>query len=129
MLYPKWKQALVQASANSALTGTLKVALIDTGTYTYSATHEFLTDLTGIVGTPQTITTKTYTDGVLNGDDVTFTAVTGNTVEAYVVYIDTGVAATSRLVSYVDSGVGSLPVTPNGGDIDINWNASGIFAL
>lgn len=129
MLYPKWKQALVQASANSALTGTVKVALIDIGTYTYSDTHEFLTDLTGIVGTSQTIGTKTYVDGVFDGDDVSFTAVTGNTVEALVIYIDTGVAGTSRLVSYVDSGVGSLPVTPNGGDIDINWNASGIFAL
>lgn len=129
MLYPKWKEALVQASANTALTGTVKVALIDTDVYTYSATHEFLTDLTGIVGTPQTIGTKTYVDGVFDGDDVSFVAVTGATVEALVIYIDTGVAGTSRLVSYVDSGVGSLPVTPNGGDIDIVWNASGIFAL
>ena len=60
---------------------------------------------------------------------MTFTAVTGNTVEALVIYIDTGVAGTSRLVAYIDTGVTGLPVTPNGGDITITWSGSGIFQL
>jgi hypothetical protein len=129
-LYPKWKEALLQSSANSALTGTVKAALVDTGTYTYSAAHEFLTSLTGVVGTAQTIgATKSYTNGVFDGGDITFTAVTGNSVEALVLYIDTGTAGTSRLVAYIDTGVTGLPVTPNGGDITTTWNASGIFAL
>jgi hypothetical protein len=55
--------------------------------------------------------------------------VSGASVEALVIYIDTGVAGTSRLVAYIDTGVTGLPVTPNGGDITITWNASGIFAL
>lgn len=128
-LYPKWKEAISQNTANSALTGTVKVALVDTATYIYSATHEFLSSLSGVVGTAQTIGTKTYTNGVFDGADVTFTAVSGATVEALVIYIDTGVAGTSRLVAYIDNGVTNLPVTPNGGDIAITWNASGIFAL
>lgn len=129
-LYPKWKEALLQASSDSALTGTVKAALVDTGTYTYSATHEFLSDLSGVVGTAQTIgATKSYTNGVFDGADVTYTAVSGNSVEALVLYIDTGVAGTSRLVAYIDTGVTGLPVTPNGGDISVTWNASGIFAL
>lgn len=128
-LYPKWKEAISQNTANSALTGTVKVALVDTATYIYSATHEFLSSLSGVVGTAQTIGTKTYTNGVFDGADVTFTAVSGATVEALVIYIDTGVAGTSRLVAYIDTGVTNLPVTPNGGDIAITWNASGIFAL
>ena len=33
-IYPKWKEALLQASSDSALTGTVKVALVDLGTYT-----------------------------------------------------------------------------------------------
>ena len=129
-LYPKWKEALISGGANSALTGTVKVALVDTGTYTYSAAHEFLTSLTGVVGTAQTIgATKTYTNGVFDGADVTFTAVTGNSAEALVIYIDTGTAGTSRLVAYLDTSVTGLPVTPNGGDINLTFNASGIFAL
>lgn len=129
-IYPKYKEALLQSSANSSLTGTVKVALVDTGTYTYSSTHEFLTSLTGVVGTAQTIgATKSYTNGVFDGGDVSFTSVTGSTVEALVIYIDTGTASTSRLVAYIDTGVTGLPVTPNGGDINVTWNASGIFAL
>jgi hypothetical protein len=127
--YPKHKEALLQNSANSALTGTVKVALVDTNVYIYDPAHEFLTSLTGVVGTAQTIGSKTYTNGVFNGSGVTFTSVTGATVEALVLYIDTGVAATSRLVPYQDAGVGGLPVTPNGGNITVTWDASGIVKL
>ena len=128
-LYPKWKEAIAQNTANSSLTGTVKVALVDTGTYTYSAAHEFYSSVSGVVGTPQTIGSKTYTNVVFDGADVTFTAVSGSSSEALVIYIDTGTAGTSRLVAFIDSGVTGLPVTPNGGDISITWNASGIFAL
>lgn len=128
-IYPKWKEALIQASANSSLGGTVKAALVDTGVYTYSAAHQFLSDLTGRVGTDQTLGTKTYVNGVLDAADTTFPAVTGNTAEAIVLYIDTGVAGTSRLVAYIDTGVSGLPVTPNSGDINITWNAAGIIGI
>jgi hypothetical protein len=128
-IYPKYKEALLQHADNSSLTGTVRVALVDTGVYTYSAAHEFLTSLTGVVGTAQTVGSKTFTDGVFGGANVTYTAATGNSAEALVFYIDTGTAATSRLVSYIDNGFSGLPVTPNGGDITLSFNASGIFAL
>jgi hypothetical protein len=130
-LYPLWKEQLLQFTANNNLSaGTVKVALIDTGTYTYSAAHQFYSSATAAaVGTPQTIGSKTFTNGVFDGADVTFTTVTGSTVEALILYIDTGSAATSPLVAYIDTSVTGLPVTPNGGNIAITWNASGIFAL
>lgn len=131
-IYPKFKEAILQGSANSNMsTGTVRVALIDTGAYTYSAAHEFFSSVTGVVGTPQELTSKTFVNGVFDAADVTFTAVSGNTVEALVVYIDTGVAGTSRLVLYQDTGVTGLPVTPNGGDINVVFDsgAARIFAL
>ena len=130
-IYPKYKEVILGAATNTnLLTGTVKVALVDTGVYTYSAAHQFLTSLTGVVGTAGTIgATKSVTNGVFDGADVTFTAVTGNSVEALVIYVDTGTAGTSPLVAYIDTSVTGLPVTPNGGDISITWNASGIFAL
>lgn len=129
-IYPLYKQALLDASSNVDLNdGTVKVALVDTGTYTYSAAHDFLDDLSGVVGTAQTIANTTVTNGTFDGDDVTFTAVSGNTVEALVFYIDTGNSATSRLVAYIDTGQTGLPVTPNGGDITITWDAAGIFTI
>lgn len=106
------------------------VALIDTGTYTFAQTHQYYSDLSGIVGTDQEITTKTQTQGTFDGDNVTFTAVSGNTVEALVLYRkNAGADTTWPLICYIDTGVTGLPVTPNGGDITITWNASGIFKI
>lgn len=130
-LYPKWKEQLLQFTANNNLSaGTVKVALIDTGVYTYNSANQFWNAADAAsVGTPQTIGSKTFTNGVFDGADVTFTSVTGNNVEALIIYIDTGSNTTSPLVAYIDTSVTGLPVTPNGGDIAITWNASGIFAL
>ena len=129
-IYPLYKQALLDGDANTDINDlTVRVALVDTGTYTYSAAHQFLTSLTGVVGTAQIIAATTVTNGLFDGDNVTYSGVTGNSVEALVIYIDTTVAATSRLVAFIDTGVTGLPVTPNGGDITITWNASGIFQL
>lgn len=127
-LYPKFKESALQAGVNMS-SGTVKVALVDTGTYTYNAAHQFQSSLSGVVGTAQTLDSKTFTNGVFDAADSSFTAVTGNTVEALVIYVDTGNPATSPLIAYIDTGVTGLPVTPNGGDINVNWNASGIFAL
>lgn len=130
-LYPKWKESLIQLTAGNSLTGTVKVALVDTGTYTYSAAHQFYSSVTGVAGTPVTLATKTYVNGVFDADDSTFIAVSNGSVtcEALIIYIDSGSAATSPLVAYIDTGITNMPVTPNGGNIAVTWNASGIFAL
>lgn len=127
VLYPIGKKAILDASINLD-TDTIKAALVDTGTYTYSAAHDFYNDVSGVVGTPQTLANTTTTSGTFDADNVTYTAVSGNTVEAIIIYKDTGNSATSNLIAYIDSGTG-LPVTPNGGDITISWNASGIFSI
>ena len=129
-LYPKWKEQLLQFTTNNNLSaGTVKVALVTAG-YTYASTDQFYSSVSAsVVGTPQTIGTKTYTNGTFSGANVTFTAVTGSQVTKLVIYVDTGTASTSPLVAYLDTSVTGLPVTPNGGDISITWNASGIFTL
>lgn len=131
-VYPKYKEALISGAANIALSsGTVKAVLVDLADYSYSAAHDFFDDVPSgaRVGTPQTIGSKTVTNGLFDGADVTFPAVTGDQSEAIVVYIDTGVESTSRLVAFFDTGVTGLPVAPNGGDVLITWNASGIFQL
>lgn len=130
-VYPKFKEALLDALSNVDLNdGTVKAALIDTGVYTYSAAHDFWDDASaGVIGTPQTIANTTVTAGLFDGDDVVFTGVSGASVEAIILYIDTGTPSTSRLFAYIDTGVTGLPVTPNGGNINIGWNAAGIVQL
>ena len=127
-VYPRYLEALIQGSANTSLAGTLKAALVDTGVASYNAAHDFYDDISaGVVGTPVALASKTYTNGVLDAADTTFTAVSGSSVEAIVLYIDTGSAATSRLVAWIDTGVTGLPFTPSGGNVQITWNASGII--
>ncbi len=130
-LYPKYKESCLSQSPSVDLdTDTIKVALVDTGTYTYSSSHQYYSSVSSaVVGTPQTLGSKTVTNGTFDAADSTFTAVSGSSVEAIVIYKDTGSAATSPLIAYFDTGVTGLPVTPNGGDISITWNASGIFSL
>lgn len=134
-LYPKWKEALLQNSADSDLDGSgttgVWAALVDTGTYTYSSAHEFYSSLSGVVGTDVEVgATKSYTNGTFDGADLTFTSVSGNSAEAIVLYRkNAGANTTWRLIAYLDTGFTGLPVTPNGGNITVTWNASGIFTL
>lgn len=126
-LYPIGKKAILDGDIDF-LVDTIKAVLIDTGTYTYSSAHDFYNDLSGVVGTAVTLGSKTTTGGTFDAADSTFTAVSGATVEAIVIFKDTGNTATSALIAYIDTASG-LPVTPNGGNITVAWNASGIFSI
>jgi hypothetical protein len=129
-IYPATKKLFLDADLDLSV-DTIKVALIDLADYTYNSAHDFFNDVPGaaVVGTPQALASKTTTGGVFDAADVTFTAVSGDPCEALIIYKDTGNAATSPLIAFIDTGVTGLPVTPSGGDIQVQWNASGIFAL
>lgn len=131
-IYPKYKEALISGSTDVALsTGTVKVSLVDFQTQgtVYDPTHQYYSDISSFVISTATITNTTVTNGVFDGDDVSFIAVTGAESEALIIWIDTGTPTTSRLVAFLDTGVTGLPITPSGGNIDVEWNASGIFAI
>lgn len=133
-LYPKFKESLLSQNPSVDMdSDTIKVALVDlTADYTYSAAHQFKSSVTSYAGTTdQTLASKTVASGVFDAADVTFTAVAVSgtkTVGALVIYKDTGSAATSPIIAYID---GFTAVVPNGGDITIAWSngASKIFAL
>jgi hypothetical protein len=128
VVYPKAKESFLKADLD--LDSTVRAVLIDTGTYTYNAAHDNYDDLSGVVGTESGVFgSKTFTNGVFDAADITFTAVSGATVEAIVLFLDTGTPSADKLIAYIDSASAGLPVTPNGGDIVVTWNASGIFAL
>lgn len=110
---------------------TIRVVLVDTGAYTPAlATDQFLSDIPAParVATSSGLAGKTTTAGVADASDIVITAVSGPSVEAAIIYQDTGIAATSRLIAYIDM-AGGLPFTPGGGDQLIQWHALGIFKL
>ena len=128
VLYPKFKERLLQGQINLS-SAVVRAVLIDTGVYAYNAAHDAYDDLSGVVGTESpAMASKTFTDGTFDAADYSFTGVTGNTAEALVYFVDSGTPATDYLICYVDSGSG-LPFTPNGGNLNVTVNASGIFTL
>jgi type VI protein secretion system component Hcp len=129
-IYPKYKEAAISGGANTNLsTENIRVSLIDTGTYTYSAAHDMINDVTGIVSNSAVLGTKTVLNGTFDAANTTFTAVSGATAEAIIIWVQAQNDAASRLIAYLDTGVTGLPVTPNGGDINLNFDAAGIFTI
>lgn len=106
------------------LAANIKCVLVDTADYTFSAAHEFLSDIAAgaRVATSGNLANKTTTGGVFDADDITISAVTGDPIEAVVIYVDTGTATTSALICYIDNG-GALTFTPNGGDVTLQFSS------
>jgi hypothetical protein len=122
-LFDRARQRFLEGQFNWN-TDTIKAVLLDTGTYTVNlSAHEFLSDIgTGArISTSGAFTGKATTGGAADANDVTFTSVTGASIEAIVLYRDTGVDATSPLIAFIDTATG-LPITPNGGDIIVTWD-------
>ena len=131
-LFDKARQRFLEGQFNWN-TDTIKAVLVDTGTYTVNlSAHEFLSDIgtAARIATSGAFTGKATTGGAADANDVTFTSVTGASIEAIVLYKDTGTDATSPLIAFIDTATG-LPITPNGGDIIVTWDngANKIFKL
>lgn len=106
-------------------TDDIKLVLVDHGSDTPNvATDEDLADIGAgaRIATSGNFASKTSTNGVLDAADVTLTAVSGASVESINIYQDTGVAATSLLLIYIDTATG-LAFTPSGGDVIIQWDS------
>jgi len=131
-LYDKFKEDALGAG-NDLTSVNVKVILVDLADYSFSAAHEDLADVPAAarVATSANLTAKSVTGGVFDAGDITFSTVTGDQSEALIIYVDTGVESTSRLIAFLDTGITGMPVTPNGGDITVTWDsgASKIFAL
>ena len=134
-IYPLAKKEMLQGGIDlsSANIKALLVNVSGGGTlYTYSALHEFLSDIPSgaRIATSANLAGKAIAnDGSFDSDDPTFSGVSGDTVEAIVLYIDTGTAGSSRLIMYQDTGVTGLPLTPDGSDVQIVVDAAGWFIL
>lgn len=67
-----------------------------------STSGDFFDDFdAALVGTKVNLTSPTIVNGVADAADVTFTSVTGNSVEAVAIIRDTGVNATSEMVALI----------------------------
>ena len=127
-LYAKGKEKMLTGSVNF-LYDTIKVALIKNDYAQNLTFDEFYTTIAAsVLGTPQTLASKTVTNGVFDATDVTFAAVPlGSTTEGVVIYKDTGDNATSSLLAYIDTITG-FPLITTGGDVIVQWD-NGSFKI
>lgn len=129
-VYPKALDAFLAGSVDF-VTDTIKVQLLDS-TYTYSAAHDFLDDITGTVGTATALSGKSTVNGEAFASDTTIPAVpSGSTVTALVVYQDTGTAGTSQLLAFIDTKADTtaISVVTNDEDIIVAWPSSRVFKI
>lgn len=124
-LYPKGAAHMIgQATQVNFVSDTIKV-LFYAGSY--SSSHEFVSDLTGgsIIARSGALSGKTVALGVFDANDITITAVSGSAFTHVILYKDSGADASSPLVAIFD--VSSF--TPNGSDVNVVFNASGLFSI
>ena len=131
-IYPKYKKKAVSGGANVNLSsGSVKAVLI-ADTYVYSDTHEFLSDIAAgeRVSISGALASKAITDlAAFQSANARFEAVTGPACNAIGLFIDTGNAATSPLVCYIDTVAAGLPVTPAGASYNVVVDPTGWFVV
>lgn len=126
LVYPSAGVSILAAGINF-VSDTIAATLVDGADYTYSAAHDFYDD----VGAPGRVAagnlaSKTTTGGTFDAADLVLSAVTGDPTEIIILREADGAEAAQQLIIMWDTGVS---VTPNGGNITIQWNASGIYDL
>ena len=121
----------------------IKCLLVDSTDYTVSidvdqyCNKDTIPDAARVTnGLSGNFANKSSTLGVADADDVTLSSVSGEQCEALVIFMDGGDGGVTQsgtndlLIAYIDTCTG-LPITPNGGDITIAWDAGAnkIFKL
>lgn len=119
-------------------TQTINVGLV-TSSFNGTASHEFvatpsvLGELSGTGYTRKTLASKTATADTSNAraefdaDDVAWTGINAGTAAGLIILRFVTTDADSPLIGYIDTG--GFPITTNGGDVTVQWNAEGIIQL
>ena len=133
-LFDSYRNLVLGAGLNlSSLT--IKAMFVDHADDTPSTSGDnFIDDILSAarvpaIGSCPTLGSKTagvVAVGVFDAADTVFTTLSGDASESLILFEDSGSEATSDLLAYWDTATG-LPLTPNGADVTVQWNASGIF--
>ena len=102
-------------------TDTIRVRLMRTSAYTFSQAHEFASSLPAAIATDVTLGTKVLSGGTFDAANAVFSAVSaGAAIDCLAIFKFVTVDGDSPLIAYIDG----FSVTPNGGDITIQWQAT-----
>jgi len=130
-LYDKGREGILDTTITA--TGDVRAMLVKSA-YTFSAAHQFLSDITAgnDNGRTAALSSKTYTSGVFDAADTSLTATAAAACNAIVLFQHTGSDATARVIAYIDTVTSGLPFTPSASQtVNIVWDngANKIFKL
>ena len=131
-MYLLGRQAFLEGSI-AYLADNIKINLLNGASYTPNlSTDQYLSIIPGgaIVATSSNLSSKSSTGGTANAANVTITSVSGSQINYVGMYKDTGTGSSSPLMILIDTAT-NLPLTPNGGDITVQWDTGSnkIFTL
>lgn len=130
-LYAKGREAFLLGEI-AWLTDTIKAVLVTSGYTPNFALHQYLSDITNTaqIAVSDALSGKTATHGWASATNIVWESPSNGTATAFVVIQDTGSAATSLLLAYLDSGITNFPLQTNGAKVTfIPDPATGIFRL
>lgn len=130
VMYPKFAQALLD-KLHDLNTDDFRFMLIDTADETYNAADEFVSNVTGagiVARMTSALTTPTILSGTFDADNPTINTVSGDPIEAVVLYAYNASDAAARLACWIDSSP-SISFTPNGSNVTLTLDGAGIFSL
>jgi hypothetical protein len=106
-----WKIANVAANTFELTNPVSGVNVVGSAAYTSggiamclgpSTSADFFDDFNAaLVGAKQTLGSKTFTSGVFDAADTTFTSISGNPIKALIIFKDTGTDSTSNVVAII----------------------------
>ena len=130
-----FKQALIGSESHDLDADDIRAILGDGADYTFSAAHDFLDDIAAAarVAVSAQLTSPTVTNGTFDTADFAWATVSGDQCEFVATYNHNGNGAATdaarQLMTYYDTGMTGMPVTPSGGNINFTVHSSGWFAL
>ena len=123
-LYDTFEEDLLKG-LHDLTTNSIKAILGDAADYTFDHAHRELSDVPAAarVATSDALANVTVTNGDVDSDDFTWGTVTGDQAEQIILFSDK--SSDERLIAYFDTSITGMPVTPNGGDINVTVGQSG----
>jgi hypothetical protein len=135
-LFAAYRTSVLTAPVNLT-SATIRAMFVDHADDTpVPATDDFINDIASAARVPAlascpalgTKTAGTVAAGVFAAAATVFTTLSGDQSESLILFEDSGTESTSDLIAFWDTATG-LPLTPNGADVTVVWNASGIFTF
>lgn len=125
-IFKKAKESFLKGEIN-LINNSIKVLLVNNTYSPNESSHQYVSDIAGssIEYRSNALQAKVVTNGVFDADNILIENYSGNSFKALVIYVDTGVDSTSRLIAYIDNSDG-LPFSSanTSATVTIVWSDS-----